>query len=96
MDGVALGAGAGRRGRRAAGAGRGLVGPARRAAAAGGGDAAAGDEVAAGETYGLIRFGSRVDLLLPPGAEIGVEAGQRTVGAETVLATLPPAPGHGG
>ena len=59
-------------------------------------DAAPGDEVAAGETYGLIRFGSRVDLLLPPGAEIGVEVGQRTVGAETVLAALPPAPGHGG
>jgi phosphatidylserine decarboxylase len=60
-------------------------------------DAAAGDEVAAGETYGLIRFGSRVDLLLPPGAAIGVEAGQRTVGAETVLATLPPAaPRDGG
>jgi phosphatidylserine decarboxylase len=56
-------------------------------------DAAAGDEVAAGETYGLIRFGSRVDLLLPPGSSIGVEVGQRTVGAETVLATLPAAAG---
>jgi phosphatidylserine decarboxylase len=52
-------------------------------------DAAAGDEVAAGETYGLIRFGSRVDLLLPPGSQVGVEVGQRTVGAETVVATLP-------
>ncbi|GAA4820082.1 phosphatidylserine decarboxylase [Actinomycetospora corticicola] len=51
-------------------------------------DAEPGDEVTAGETYGLIRFGSRVDLLLPPGADIGVHVGQRTVGAETVLAEL--------
>lgn len=58
-------------------------------------DAAAGDEVAAGQTYGLIRFGSRVDLLLPPGSTLGVEVGQRTVGAETVVATLPP-PADGG
>nr|WP_281167688.1 phosphatidylserine decarboxylase [Actinomycetospora chiangmaiensis] len=55
-------------------------------------DAKPGDEVVAGETYGLIRFGSRVDLLLPPGAEIGVHVGQRTVGAETVLADLVKAP----
>ena len=52
-------------------------------------DAAPGDEVAAGETYGLIRFGSRVDLLLPPGSRPLVEPGQRTVGGETVLAVLP-------
>ncbi|MGH3913183.1 MAG: phosphatidylserine decarboxylase, partial [Pseudonocardiaceae bacterium] len=29
-----------------------------------------GDEVTAGATYGLIRFGSRVDLYLPPGSEV--------------------------
>ena len=60
-------------------------------------DAAAGDEVRAGEVYGLIRFGSRVDLLLPPGSTIHVEPGQRAVGGETVLADLPPAdrPDHG-
>ncbi|WP_028934413.1 phosphatidylserine decarboxylase [Pseudonocardia spinosispora] len=48
-----------------------------------------GSEVAAGETYGLIRFGSRVDTYLPAGARLLVEAGQRTIGGETVLAELP-------
>jgi len=50
-----------------------------------------GDEVAAGETYGLIRFGSRVDTYLPAGTTVAVSVGQRTVGGETVLGELPPA-----
>jgi phosphatidylserine decarboxylase len=54
-------------------------------------DVAAGDEVAAGETYGLIRFGSRVDTYLPAGSTVAVEVGQRTIGGETVLAALPDA-----
>ena len=45
-----------------------------------------GAEVAAGETYGLIRFGSRVDTYLPAGARLLVTPGQRTIGGETVLA----------
>jgi phosphatidylserine decarboxylase len=52
-------------------------------------DVRPGDEVAAGETYGLIRFGSRVDTYLPPGSRITVSVGQRTIGGETVLARLP-------
>ena len=48
-----------------------------------------GDEVAAGETYGLIRFGSRVDTYLPAGSRVTVAVGQRTIGGETVLAELP-------
>jgi phosphatidylserine decarboxylase len=52
-------------------------------------DVAPGDEVAAGETYGLIRFGSRVDVYLPPGSRVTVAPGQRTIGGETVLARLP-------
>jgi phosphatidylserine decarboxylase len=52
-------------------------------------DVAVGDEVAAGETYGLIRFGSRVDTYLPPGSRVRVSVGQRTIGGETVLADLP-------
>lgn len=52
-------------------------------------DVAPGDEVAAGETYGLIRFGSRVDTYLPAGSRVEVAVGQRTVGGETVLAALP-------
>ncbi len=52
-------------------------------------DVGAGDEVAAGETYGLIRFGSRVDTYLPAGTRITVSVGQRTVGGETALGQLP-------
>jgi phosphatidylserine decarboxylase len=48
--------------------------------------------VAAGETYGLIRFGSRVDTYLPAGSTVAVEVGQRTIGGETVLAELPGIP----
>ena len=47
-----------------------------------------GDHLSIGDTYGLIRFGSRVDVYLPPGTKQRVLVGQRTVGAETPLATL--------
>jgi phosphatidylserine decarboxylase len=52
-------------------------------------DAHVGDRVAIGDTYGLIRFGSRLDTYLPPGAEPIVAVGQRAVAGETVLADLP-------
>lgn len=48
----------------------------------------AGQQVKAGELYGLIRFGSRVDIYLPPGAEPLVCVGQRAIGGETVIADL--------
>ena len=51
-------------------------------------DARVGDTLDIGETYGLIRFGSRVDTFFPEGTRILVERGQRTIGAETVLAEL--------
>ncbi|EHR52981.1 phosphatidylserine decarboxylase precursor-related protein [Saccharomonospora marina XMU15] len=47
-----------------------------------------GDRVEAGSTYGLIRFGSRVDTYLPPGSRVLVSKGQRTIGGETPLAEL--------
>ena len=50
-----------------------------------------GEKVTTGQTYGLIRFGSRVDLYLPRGSRVLVAEGQRTVGGETALAELPPA-----
>jgi phosphatidylserine decarboxylase len=50
-----------------------------------------GSEVAGAETYGLIRFGSRVDTYLPAGSRPLVSPGQRTIGGETVLAELNPA-----
>ncbi|MQA07358.1 MAG: phosphatidylserine decarboxylase [Pseudonocardiaceae bacterium] len=48
-----------------------------------------GEKVNIGSTYGLIRFGSRVDTYLPLGSRPLVRAGQRTIGGETVLAELP-------
>ena len=51
-------------------------------------DVHAGDKLSIGDTYGLIRFGSRLDTYLPAGAEVLVSVGQRAVGGETVLAEL--------
>lgn len=48
-----------------------------------------GHAVSAGQTFGLIRFGSRVEVYLPRGSDVLVRPGQRTIGGETVLATLP-------
>ena len=47
-----------------------------------------GDSVGVGQRFDLIRFGSRVDLYLPPGCAALVCVGQRAVGGETVLADL--------
>lgn len=52
-------------------------------------DAHPGDKLSIGDTYGLIRFGSRLDLYLPPATEPVVTVGQRAVGGETVIAELP-------
>lgn len=41
-----------------------------------------------GSTYGLIRFGSRVDVYLPVGTQVLVRPGQRTIGGETLLGVL--------
>ena len=52
-------------------------------------DARPGDQLAIGDTYGLIRFGSRLDTYLPAGSHVLVTVGQRAVAGETVLAELP-------
>ncbi|HKB08666.1 MAG TPA: phosphatidylserine decarboxylase [Candidatus Polarisedimenticolia bacterium] len=49
-----------------------------------------GDEVARGERIGLIRFGSRTDLDLPPGVEPLVSVGDRVKGGLTVMARALP------
>ncbi|HEY0267084.1 MAG TPA: phosphatidylserine decarboxylase [Rhizomicrobium sp.] len=49
-------------------------------------DLAQGQGVRAGARFGIIRFGSRVDVYLPPGTEILVAPGIATVAGETVLA----------
>ena len=47
-----------------------------------------GQSVVRGQRFGIIRFGSRVDVYLPPGCEILVTAGMKTTAGETVLARL--------
>jgi len=47
-----------------------------------------GDTVGVGQRFGLIRFGSRVDIYLPPGKTALVSVGQRAVAGETVFADL--------
>ncbi len=49
-------------------------------------DHAEGQVVHQGDRLGLIRFGSRVDLFLPPSAEPSVKVGDRTRAGETVVA----------
>lgn len=48
----------------------------------------AGQSVEAGERFGLIRFGSRVDLLLPTDSRIEVKVGDKVKGGETVIGAL--------
>lgn len=47
-----------------------------------------GQEVKAGEPFGIIRFGSRVDVYLPEGVVPQVLEGQRMLGGETILGDL--------
>lgn len=48
-----------------------------------------GEVVQQGERMGLIRFGSRVDVFLPAGADLRVRLGEQTAAGTTVLAELP-------
>jgi phosphatidylserine decarboxylase len=48
----------------------------------------AGDVLQRGQRYGFIRFGSRVDVYLPPSARIKVALGDKVYAASTVLASL--------
>jgi len=45
-----------------------------------------GDEIGAGERFGLIRFGSRLDIYLPQGATPAVAVGQLAIAGETIVA----------
>jgi phosphatidylserine decarboxylase len=51
-------------------------------------EAREGQDMRTGERFGLIRFGSRVDVYLPPGAASLVALGQRCIAGETVLSDL--------
>ncbi|MCK4691936.1 MAG: phosphatidylserine decarboxylase, partial [Desulfuromonadales bacterium] len=48
-----------------------------------------GDLLQRGKRYGLIRFGSRVDIYFPKGSDVTATLGEKTVAGETVLGTLP-------
>jgi phosphatidylserine decarboxylase len=48
-----------------------------------------GDEVEAGQRFGLIRFGSRLDVYLPGDSRITVRSGQKVRAGETILGYLP-------
>jgi len=47
-----------------------------------------GDSLELGQRFGLIMFGSRVDLFLPPGSRVDVVQGQRVRAGETVIGRL--------
>jgi phosphatidylserine decarboxylase len=48
-----------------------------------------GQKVKQSQEFGFIKFGSRVDLLLPVDAKVNVQMGQVVKGGITVIATLP-------
>ena len=48
-----------------------------------------GERVEQGERMGIIRFGSRVDVFVPPASDVRVKVGETTVAGTTVLAELP-------
>lgn len=48
-----------------------------------------GQHAVQGERMGIIRFGSRVDVFVPPGSEVRVKVGDRPRAGATVLAELP-------
>ncbi|MBE2179159.1 MAG: phosphatidylserine decarboxylase family protein [Chthoniobacterales bacterium] len=54
-----------------------------------------GDRLARGEHFGMIRFGSRTEIFVPPGTEISVKIGQHVKGGSTVLGRLAAGGGSG-
>jgi phosphatidylserine decarboxylase len=48
-----------------------------------------GDHLERGELYGLIKFGSRTDLLMPENIKVCVKVGDKVRGGETIIAELP-------
>ena len=48
-----------------------------------------GDRVVRGQRFGLIRFGSRLDIYLPPETRVQAQPGQKAYGGQTILGYLP-------
>jgi phosphatidylserine decarboxylase len=55
-----------------------------------------GDVVKAGDRFGVMKFGSRMDVFLPRDAALQTKVGEKVVGGITVLAALPDAHPHAG
>lgn len=47
-----------------------------------------GDRLKAGERFGMMKFGSRMDILVPMEVEVNVSEGEKAVAGETILATI--------
>ena len=48
-----------------------------------------GDKLGSGERFGLIKFGSRTDVIVPASVRLSVKVGDRVRGGETVVGVLP-------
>ena len=51
-------------------------------------DAQEGKKLVTGEIFGIIRFGSKVDVYIPLGSKIHVLKGQTSIAGETILAEI--------
>lgn len=47
-----------------------------------------GEEIHAGERFGMMKFGSRMDILVPANVEVDISEGDRAVAGKTILATI--------
>jgi phosphatidylserine decarboxylase len=54
-----------------------------------------GDNLESGEKFGMIKFGSRTDLVMPTNVEVRVKVGDKVAGGETIIASLPENNGNG-
>ncbi len=48
-----------------------------------------GDNITAGDQFGMMKFGSRMDIIVDSDTDFLVEVGQKVVGGETIIAKLP-------
>ncbi|PAU93983.1 phosphatidylserine decarboxylase family protein [Aliifodinibius salipaludis] len=49
-----------------------------------------GDKLEIGKRFGMMKFGSRMDILVPPEVEVNVSEGEKAVAGKTILATINP------